>query len=295
MRKRDILQMMAVLLFLLLLMSSSAFAASFSYDFNTLTGNDTYPYANLNGQDGWTSQGFPGSLIMGVTATSGFDSTKALRFEDVGAGYGADASHKRTISFAIPTISASTTTIVLQGDFHVGAWANLLEFAYDSDSDGFIRQTNAAEIGPGLDIGTVPGVQVVFSNGTLASVTLASLGIQANDWVRLRLEISPINNGVGSVYYQDLTRGDASLQAISGLQNINLGFNWSAAGVTNPILWDSVYIHLEGAGNQFDNLYINTDNATPVPTMNEWGMIIFMVLAGLGAAYYLRRQKTVKS
>lgn len=27
-----------------------------------------------------------------------------------------------------------------------------------------------------------------------------------------------------------------------------------------------------------------------VPTMNEWGMIIFMVLAGLGAFYYLRRQ-----
>jgi predicted outer membrane repeat protein len=32
-----------------------------------------------------------------------------------------------------------------------------------------------------------------------------------------------------------------------------------------------------------------------IPTMNEWGMIIFMVLSGLGAVYYLRRQKTVKS
>ena len=32
-----------------------------------------------------------------------------------------------------------------------------------------------------------------------------------------------------------------------------------------------------------------------IPTMNEWGMIIFMVLAGIGSFYYLRRQKTVKS
>ncbi len=32
-----------------------------------------------------------------------------------------------------------------------------------------------------------------------------------------------------------------------------------------------------------------------VPTLNEWGMIIFMVLAGLGAAYYLRKRKTAKS
>jgi hypothetical protein len=32
-----------------------------------------------------------------------------------------------------------------------------------------------------------------------------------------------------------------------------------------------------------------------VPTMNEWGIIIFMVLAGLGAIYFIRRQKTAKS
>jgi hypothetical protein len=31
-----------------------------------------------------------------------------------------------------------------------------------------------------------------------------------------------------------------------------------------------------------------------VPTMNEWGMIIFVVLAGLGAVYYLRRKKAAK-
>jgi hypothetical protein len=30
-----------------------------------------------------------------------------------------------------------------------------------------------------------------------------------------------------------------------------------------------------------------------VPTMTEWGMIIFMVLAGLGSLYYLRRHKNV--
>ena len=28
-----------------------------------------------------------------------------------------------------------------------------------------------------------------------------------------------------------------------------------------------------------------------IPTMTEWGMIIFMVLAGVGAVYYLRRQR----
>jgi len=32
-----------------------------------------------------------------------------------------------------------------------------------------------------------------------------------------------------------------------------------------------------------------------VPTMNEWGLIIFMILAGLGAIYFIRRQKRVES
>jgi hypothetical protein len=31
--------------------------------------------------------------------------------------------------------------------------------------------------------------------------------------------------------------------------------------------------------------------ATGVPTLNEWGVIIFMLLAGLGSIYYLRRQR----
>jgi hypothetical protein len=32
-----------------------------------------------------------------------------------------------------------------------------------------------------------------------------------------------------------------------------------------------------------------------VPTINEWGMIIFMVVAGLGAVYYMRRRKTTEN
>ncbi len=43
---------------------------------------------------------------------------------------------------------------------------------------------------------------------------------------------------------------------------------------------DGVIVDQGGPGQQ----------ATSVPTMNEWGMIIFIILAGLGAVYYLRRQ-----
>ena len=31
----------------------------------------------------------------------------------------------------------------------------------------------------------------------------------------------------------------------------------------------------------------------PVPTMSEWGMIVFLVIAGLGSVCYLRRKRAV--
>lgn len=35
--------------------------------------------------------------------------------------------------------------------------------------------------------------------------------------------------------------------------------------------------------------------AVAVPTMTQWGKIIFLVLVGLGAVYFMRRQRCVKS
>lgn len=40
-------------------------------------------------------------------------------------------------------------------------------------------------------------------------------------------------------------------------------------------------------------LLMDTQIVHPVPTMTEWGMIIFMVIACLGSVYYLRRQRKV--
>lgn len=44
-----------------------------------------------------------------------------------------------------------------------------------------------------------------------------------------------------------------------------------------------------------DQILIGGGAAAAVPTLNEWGMIIFMVLLGVGSVYYLRRQKRANS
>ncbi|TFH42084.1 MAG: IPTL-CTERM sorting domain-containing protein [ANME-2 cluster archaeon] len=36
-------------------------------------------------------------------------------------------------------------------------------------------------------------------------------------------------------------------------------------------------------------------SSAAIPTLNEWGLIIFMALAGLGSIFYLRKQKEISS
>jgi subtilisin-like proprotein convertase family protein len=46
-----------------------------------------------------------------------------------------------------------------------------------------------------------------------------------------------------------------------------------------------------GDGTDLIGWSISGATAATVPTMNEWGMIIFITLAGLGSVYYLRRKR----
>ena len=54
----------------------------------------------------------------------------------------------------------------------------------------------------------------------------------------------------------------------------------------------SVQITLDNEG---DIVLCTFTNARPIPTMTEWGVIIFLILAGIGSVYYLRRQKRTES
>jgi len=77
----------------------------------------------------------------------------------------------------------------------------------------------------------------------------------------------------------------------------------------------SQYFHQDGFSDDPTCPVIETEDSTPplstyrmqgidiiitgdqqsIPTMTEWGMIIFTAIAGLGAVYYLRRQKRANS
>jgi hypothetical protein len=83
-------------------------------------------------------------------------------------------------------------------------------------------------------------------------------------------------------------------------QDFITGLTGAEGAATDPLTGDFLFSTF-GGGNQ---VIVVQGFAAPaqqqavpasVPTMTEWGMMIFMVLAGLGSIYYMRRQRRTEN
>ncbi len=146
-------------------------------------------------------------------------------------------------------------------------------------------------------VGTYQGSQANVGDWTLAGtangVVSAGLGLPTHIPITMNVTIPAgqtysfyittdgTSNGVdytdgtteGAVYIQD-----SNIQILEGL-GVDYPFG-NGGNFFSPRVWNgTVYYDLAAA------------TATPVPTLNEWGMIAFIALAGLASVYYLRRRK----
>ena len=103
------------------------------YDFNVLNGSDTHPYTLLDGQDNWSEETFNARNRCGVTATLSHDGTPSLRFQEVGPGYGCDASRINNASWSFPAFTGSETAAWFEADMLVGFWGGSFGLAHDVD------------------------------------------------------------------------------------------------------------------------------------------------------------------
>jgi hypothetical protein len=107
------------------------------------------------------------------------------------------------------------------------------------------------------------------------------------------------------LYTIDRTLGTASqvgplvnitLEDNAGLTEDSSGTLWGIDEITgqiftiNKITGEATVVSTTIA-NEFESLAIGQSAQVSVPTMTQWGSIILMILAGLGAVYHLRRQK----
>jgi hypothetical protein len=108
-----------------------------------------------------------------------------------------------------------------------------------------------------------------------------------------------INTGIGTfqgfysvpagtyVFTQSSTPPGWTLTAIScvnGSGTDNSVVNLPAGSVTIPFV----------AGDSYNCMFTN-QRASSIPTVSQWGMIAFVVLAGLGAIYFMRKKSRAKS
>lgn len=135
-------------------------------------------------------------------------------------------------------------------------------------------------------------------------------GVIASNWIysgsgnqglSFTATFTSIQRRVG--FYVRTNSGDNTTIAVSlnGNPQGSILFTTSAPasfiGVEDPNGFNSVTVTVQNNSNGFIAIDdFRFEGGAPiavqsVPTMNEWGMIIFIVLAGLGSVYYLKRQR----
>jgi len=261
-----------------------AVAQIVTYDFNNLNGSNPYPFTQLDGQDSWSEETFGAPNRCGVTATSSHDGTPALRFQEVGPGFGCDASRINDASFGFPPYVGTETSAYFQADIHVGYWGGSFGLAYDTDFDGRIRGYQPGERGVRFRVGTQANVQLqlIAADGTFVSVPLSSVGsVSGGDWLRVgvTMDLTAANGGgLGAVEVQNITGGATTLTPVPGLQAVPLGLDQTAGNATNPIAWSAVWLHFEGATYGLDNIQIGVRPVeyqvnTPLASMTVDGVL----------------------
>jgi hypothetical protein len=248
------------------LVLSALAPAQSRYDFNGLSGTDTHPYTPLDQQDGWSEQTFNARNRCGVTATLSYDGSPALRFQEVGPGYGCDASRINDASWSFPRFAAGEPAAYFQADMLVGYWGGSFGLGHDTNVNGQVRGAEAGEVGVRFTLGTQTNVQLRLgaADGTFVRVPLAGLGISSGQWIRVRVAMdlgAQGGSGLGYVDVRNLSAGAADFTAVPGLQAVPLNLDPTATNARNPALWDAVWLHFEGATYGLDDIEVGTGSA----------------------------------
>ncbi|MBI5676715.1 MAG: IPTL-CTERM sorting domain-containing protein [Nitrospirae bacterium] len=219
------------------------------------------------------------------------------------------------------------TGLTIDGlDFSPG---NVL-FAADNSNNRLVTldpATGAVDtvIGP-FGIGTVEGLAFHPTSGALfgidvvgdnllaintttgAATVIGSFGVQGAfaglSFSRNGNTLYGVNFDDGGLYTINTTTGAATLIGTGAIGPLGLATDpetgdlyvaeWRGGAdmtlaIVSPVNGSRTNVGTMVGAQQIEGLAF--ENVSTIPTMNEWGMIIFMALAGVGSVYYLRRKK----
>lgn len=223
--------------------AQSALGASLLYDFNHLSSGA------LIGQDSW--QQYAGQ----PSAQIGSGSQDGTLYVNPTDGW---AAIQRSASFALPDYSNAVTG-VFGADMFSQDWGSYMGLTTAADGSGGTLFLNFDDERDQFRLrGTSFNDVVISSFSSVVNTT----------WLRARVEIDfTANGGAGSasVFVQDLLDSNASMIAVAGMQNVNIGLTPGTGGNSDPASWQYAFVGETAGVNGIDNLYFEAHDATPTP------------------------------
>lgn len=250
-----------------LALSTSAQVVPVTYNFNSST-----PGTWTNA-DGWTTTSYNTGAQFQVTS-GGPDGSNFIQFDDMGAGVGATAQISNTFGTVTTTERFSYSFSYLTTNY----WGTVVGVSANAPTTGLLLNASSY----------LGGAQLSLNGNALAT---GSTSFTGGNWYDFRVDVDVgANGGSGSATVYGRTSGSSSWSTISGMTNINLGLDVTrtATDSTNPLQWNTLSFHHEGAASGIDNLSL-TASAIPEPST-------YAALAGavaLGLAAHRRRRGPV--
>lgn len=206
------------------------------YDFETLSVN-TF----IAGSDGWHRH--PSLGLATVSEENGSLVVRHHKRVSSEPNYPASLTRIHSDSFGVATYPAVARQAALQFDVN-GESRSLFALGRDVDGDGLVTPA-PGERGPAFGMYDGSFRVMAANDGTATDAALGS-GNSGNDWYRLRLAIdftAHAGEGGGSLFYRNLTDGDAVFIPVTELQNVPLGLS-SMSPQAQPDRWNAMWLML---------------------------------------------------
>ncbi|HBG71370.1 MAG: hypothetical protein A2W93_14020 [Bacteroidetes bacterium GWF2_43_63] len=231
----------------------------------------------INGQDGWTSVNNINAdgntscvdINIGYGSLTPPDLSMCAYYSCGGPNVGRTASRVSAPSF--PFDFANASIMEIQVDITAAWWGTFFGFGYDANSNGYvvpgIEQTAAYESNEGgIGFYLTKRPQSAALNcfmkpdGTKITFTYDSLYAGWNTY-KMIIDFDA-NGGAGSLSLYGKSPGGA-FDAISQIQNINLGLTPGTNTKTDPATWTKLFIQSTGSYAAFDNIIIRQPDVPP--------------------------------
>jgi hypothetical protein len=263
--------------------------------FAILTAADVYDFellaagSPLAGQDQWTIEPAGGTASVIADAADPENSTKVIRHDLTAIPMSAAVLTRiNSATFNYLPFAGSETTAIIQFEA-TGEHVAVLALGRDLNGDGLLRAQDG-EVGPSFGVSDRNFLIQQANDGESYTDNFnagGGDGNSGNDWYRIQLRIDFTANsgdGIGSLYFKNLSQNDSSFHSVSGTRNRPLGITRLPAAA-GPSHWNAMRVTLLSNGNNvpsIDNLIPNGTTLRWTEVRREGGQLLLSWRGGLG-------------